>query len=154
MLGLRDPVTEDTSVLAMDLDERDEGLAESSDARCSPSTLPVPIESNMSGGRSDTSDQMERVSLWATFAGQPCNLDPSTYSLFVSGATNALKKGGAADIARTLWIDKSDMNQLFQSARTASWDPTYTSHTFNSFEGASDRMNWYGAAFPAGSGRL
>lgn len=145
---------DDTSVLAMDLDERDEGLAGLSDAVCSPSTLPVPIESIMSGGRSATSDQMERVSQFATFAGQPCDLDPSTYSLFVSVATNGLKKGGAAEIARTLWMDKSDMNKLFHSARTISWDSTYTSQTFNSFEGASDRMNWYGAAFPAGSGRL
>lgn len=143
---------DDTSVLAMDLDERDEGLAGLSDTVCSPSTLPVPIESNMSGGRSATSDQMERISQFATFAGHPCDLDPSTYSLFVSGATNGLKKGGAADIARTLWMQKLD--HIFYSARTIPWDTTYTSHTFNSFEGASDRMNWYGAAFPAGSGRL
>ena len=119
--ALRDPVMDDTSVLAMDLDERDEGLAGLSDAVCSPSTLPVPIESIMSGGRSATSDQMERVSQFATFAGHPCDLDPSTYSLFVSGATKGLKKGGAADIARTPWLDKSDMNQVFHSARTTSW---------------------------------
>lgn len=153
-VGLRDPVMDDTSVLAMDLDERDDGLAGLSDAVGSPSTLPVPIESKMSGGRSATSDQMDRVSQFATFAGHPCDLDPSTYSLFISGATNGLKKGGAADIARTLWMHKSDISHLLYSARTMSWDLTHTSHTFNSFEGASDRMNWYGEAFPAGSGRL
>lgn len=104
---------EDTSVLAMDLDERDEGLARSSDALslgCSPSTLPVPIESIMSGGKSAMSGQIERVSLWATFAGQPFDLGPSIYSLFVSRATNGLKKGDAADIARALWMYKSVMN--------------------------------------------
>lgn len=113
MFDRRGPVMDDTSVLAMDLDERDDGLARLSDALnlgCSPSTLPVPIESMTSGGKSAMSGQMERVSLWATFAGQPCDLDPSTYSLFVSGATNGLKKGDAADIARALWMHKSVMN--------------------------------------------
>ena len=103
---------DDMSVLAMDLDDRDEGLAELSDAVCSPSILPVPIESIMSGGRSATSDHMDRISVWATFAGHLCDLDPSTYSLVVSGATKGLKKGDAADIARALWIRKSDTDHL------------------------------------------
>lgn len=98
---------DDISVLAMDLDEREDGLAGSPEAISSPSTLLVPIESIMSGGRSATSGHIDRVSMWATLAGHPCDLDPSTYSLFVSGATNGLKNGDAADVARALWMYKS-----------------------------------------------
>lgn len=102
---------DDTSVLAIDLDERDDGLAGLSEALLfSPSTLPVPMETIMSGGKSATSDHMERISLCATFAGQPCDLHPSTYSLFVSVATNGLKNGDAAAIARVLVVHKSDMD--------------------------------------------
>jgi hypothetical protein len=71
IFGRREPVMDDTSVLAIDLEERDDGLAVLSEAICSPSTLPVPMESIMSGGRSATSGQMDRVSLCATFAGHP-----------------------------------------------------------------------------------
>lgn len=145
---------DDTSVLAMDLEERDEGLP---GACCSPSTLPVPIESIMSGGSSATSGQMDLVSLWATFAGHPWALEPSTYSLFVSGATKGLKNGGAADVARVLLMRKVrnflSLVHIAGKFETSS-DSTYTSQTFSSFDGTSDRMNWYGAAFPAGSGRL
>lgn len=112
---------DDTSVLAMDLDDRDEGLSRLSDALnlgCSPSILLVPIESIMSGGKSTMSGQMERVSLWATFAGQPCDLDPSTYSLFVSGATNGLKKGDDAEIARALWTHKLVVNYVAPALRS------------------------------------
>lgn len=110
LIGRREPVIDEISVLAMDLDEREDGLAGSSEMICSPSTLPVPIESIMSGGRSATSGHIDRVSLWATLAGHRSDLDPSTYSLFVSSAANGLKNGEAADVARALRMHKSDID--------------------------------------------
>jgi hypothetical protein len=109
--GRREPDRDDddtSALVVVDLEERDEGLVVfdkfSVLVACSPSTRPVPMESITSGGRSATSGQMERVSLWATFTGHPWSLEASKYSLFVSEATNGLKKGGAAHVARALWM--------------------------------------------------